>query len=294
MIPRLSRVPLALASTGLLLAGCAGTVESTRFIQFGEGVAIVDRQSQTALAESNKLARDVSVERFIRSGAIGLAENSFTVAVDPKDIAAWQSAFDGIERYAALIASLSDAKRHTDAGDAVTALGAQLNGLGAGISPEVATGFASLAGLIVQQKAQRDAVQIIRATDPAIQTILTQMATALGTDDGSGLRGTVAANWTDSLRGVREAYVDAAQAKDAAQQRALIDEYLATLDRRDAQLQALAGLRSSLLSLAQAHAAEAAEAPASASRLLALIARQADENERLFDAVKSAQEEGGQ
>lgn len=206
MTSRLSIIPFALASATLLLGGCAKTVEPAHFIQFGEGAAAVDKQSQTALVESNKLARDVSVDRFIRSGNISLAESNFTVAVDPKDIAAWQSAFDAIEKYAALIASLNDPKRQTEAGDAATKLSAQLNGMGADISPEVATGFASLTGLLIQQKAQHAAIQIIRATDPAIQTILTGMANAIGRDDQAGLRGTAASNWTASLQGVRSAY----------------------------------------------------------------------------------------
>jgi len=274
------------------LGGCAKTVEPAHFIQFGEGVASVEKQSQTALLESNKLARDVSIERFIRSGSVGLAENSFIVAVDPKDILAWQSAFDAIEKYATLIASLSDPNRRRDVGDATTKLSTQLSGVGVDISPEVSTGFASLAGFLVQQKAQKTAIEIIRTTDPAIQAILTGMAAAIGSDDRTGLRGTSYSNWTASLQNVRGDYAAAAQAKTEAKQRSLIAEYLATLDRRDAQLRALANLRSSLLTLAQTHAAEAAQAPQNASRLLDTIERQAEETERLFNAAKAAQEEG--
>jgi len=293
MIPCPRLALISAASSILLLAGCARTVESAHFTQFGEGAAAVAAQSQAALADSNKLAREVSVDRFIRSGQIGLTESSFAVAVDPKDIVAWQSALSGIQKYATLMASLTDARRQPDTGDAVVALGQQLNGLGAGISPGVAAGFATLAGVLVQQQANSEAVRIIRAADPAMQAIFNGMADAIGGDDQTGLRGTVASNWTASVQGVRLAYVDAAQARDGAKQRSLINQYLGALDSRDVQLRALSNLRSSLLTLAQAHAAEAAEQHASASRLLSVIAAQAEETERLFAAVEAAQAKEG-
>lgn len=283
------RLRSSLLLLALALAACAPTVQQADLTSFAKAADDLSGQANLAFTQSNKLARQVSIDRFVASGRPGLAEQNFQVAVDPQDIAAWQSAFGNLEAYGTAIASLVDSGRGTKVSDSLVALGGEMSSgaIGARIDPGIAAGFASLAGALVNLKAQHDAHQILQQTDPAVQTLLQKMAAAIGAGDRDGLRGTVYSNWTASLNPVREAYAAAATARNESQQRTLIDEYLTSIDQRDAQLASLGALRSSILSLAAAHAAAAQGQGASFQGLLAAIGQRLDETERLYAAFKA-------
>jgi hypothetical protein len=237
----------------------------------------------------------VSVDRFVRSGEVGLAESKFLVAVSRDEITAWQTALSVMERYGSSLASLVETNRGAQTSDALVALGEQLRDgqTQVNINPGIASTFASLGGALVNARAQSRAKDILATSDPHVQAVLHQMADALGSSDREGLRGTVYSNFTTSLRDVISAYAAAAEAKDLPEQRALVSDYLAALDRRDAQLRSLASLRSSLLTLASAHGAAAAGAPASVNGLLSSIETRLDETKRLYEEFKKEEEKKG-
>jgi len=277
---------LALASTA-----CTHTVASEDLASFGKAANDIAEQSQLAFADSNKLARDVSIDRFVKSGAPGLSEDSFLVAIDRESLAAWQESLTALSDYSTVLTSLVDTKRGADTSNAIIALGQQLQSsrVGANISPSVQAGFASLGGALVNARAQHQALGTLRDTDPYVQQLLSGMAEALGTSDREGLRGTVFTNWNTSFNKIRAAYAIAARDKQEATQRQLIKDYLSGLDKRDAHLRSLANLRSSLVNLAAAHAAAAKGAPVTVGALLAQVERRLDETKRLYDeAAKNA------
>lgn len=280
---------LAGVAVAVLLSGCQTPVKSADLAAFSQATTAISRQAATSLADSNTLARQVSVERFVQSGVVGLSESQFPVAVAPQDIAAWQQALDGLEQYGNGVSVLADTGQDAALGDSLVKLGEQARSsrIGERISPQAAAGFASLGEAIAQAGSQRRVREILKATDPAIQQITATLADALGASDEQGLRGTVKSNWIASSGAVRVAYASAATRRDAPTQRSLIVEYLGDLDRRDAQLRALANLRASLLGLGAAHAAAAAGRSASVADLLNAVVARAAETQRLYAALST-------
>lgn len=287
---------LALACTiAIALGGCAKTVVSEDLAGFGKAANAIGQQADLTFVQSNKLIRDVSIDRFVRSRAPGLAESQFQVAVTRAEIDAWTESLTALGDYGAGLASLVDSRRGAQTSDALILLGQKLNNgvVGTNINPGIASAFASLGGALVDARAQGEARRILQKTDPSIQTLLGEMASAIGDSDAQGLRGTVLTNWNTSFNGVRSAYGSAAEKGDEAAQRRLVAEYLAGLDRRDAQLRSLANLRASLVNLGAAHAAAAKGAPATVDGLLAQVERRLDETKRLYQAFEKDQDKKG-
>src|SRR5207302_7009067 len=129
----------------------------------------------------------------------------------------------------------------------------------------------------------------MRKADPGIRAALTSMAKAVGNDPrgrsaaeltalgGSGLMGTVYSNWTDAMAHVSKRFVDARDAHDADGMKGAMNDYLDLMDRRDAELDALAALRQSLLSLADAHTAASRGANADVAAIMSVISQKLDD-----------------
>ena len=273
----------------LASAGCARAVEQADLTGLSKASGEIRKQADLAFTDANRLARNVAVDRFVRSRRIGLVESEFAAAVPADSIRAWQSALGRLELYASLLASLVDERRGAGASDAVTGLARQLEAgrTGLEISPGVGAAFSSLAGALVNARAQSRAADILRATDPHVQSLLQTMASAIGESDARDLRGTVWSNWEASFEPIRRAYIVAAERGDEPRQRALVADYLAALDRRDAQIAALASLRSSLLNLAAAHGAAAAGQAASLDTVLGAVAARLEETKRIYAAFEA-------
>jgi hypothetical protein len=242
----------------LVISGCAST-PSADLTGFGRAASILQADVATSFAEANKLTRSVEVDRFVRSGAIGLSERRFPSAVSADVAAKWRDALGDLARYGNLLATLTGRNRGSVQTDAFRELGVQLNSgpTTADLDPGITAGFAALAGALVDLRAQASARDILRRTNPDVRALLTAMADAVGKSDREGLRGTVASNWTTALAVYQRAYAEAATMKADARQRQIVADYLMGIDKRDGQLAALAGLRASLLGLADAHAAAA-------------------------------------
>lgn len=264
----------------LTLAGCANTISSTELTGFGTAAVSLSRQTDVNFAEANRIARLAAVDRFVRSGAIGLTEAPFAPAV-PADVAnEWRAAFSDLERYGLLLGTLTGDDQRKQTTTAFKDLGVELNSgvVGAKISPGVAAGFSALAGALVDMEAQRRAREILQRTDPQVRSLLTAMAEAVGASDGEGLRGTVGSAWTAFGGRNQRAYALAIEGKrDEDARRAIVVDYLTLLDRRQAQLASLASLRSSLLALADAHSAAAAGSKRPIGELLNVIEARLDE-----------------
>jgi hypothetical protein len=276
------------AAGSLVLSGCARTLVSENLAAFGKAASDISQQADIAFEQSNALARDVSIDRFVRSGAVGLSEDQFQMAISRESMGAWQEALTALSDYGTTLASLVDTKRGTQTSDAIIGLGQELQTgtIGAKINPSVATAFATLGGALVDARAQHQARRVIQRADPAVQQLVRSMADAIGDSDSEGLRGTVYTNWTASFDQVRRAYAQAAEAHQEDRQRELIQEYLSGLAKRDAQLKSLANLRSSLVSLGAAHAAAASGAPATVGGLIAQIDYRLDETRRIYASLK--------
>lgn len=273
----------------LLTASCA-TTPSADLSGFGRSATGLQTDVGTTFAEANRLARSVEVDRFVRSGAIALSERRFPPAVPPEVTSRWRAALGDLARYGNLLATLTGASRGGVQTDAFRQLGTELNAgsIEADLDPGITAGFAGLAGALIDMKAQASARDILRRTDPDVRRLLVAMADAVGPSNTEGLRGTVASNWTAALSAYQRTYAVAATDKADARQRQIVGDYLAGIDRRDAQLVALAGLRSSLLGLADAHTAAAAGSRRPFDEVLKDVNDRVARTEATYRAVEKA------
>ena len=273
----------------LSLAGCTHSLDPEGLSRFAEAAGKVHVQADAAFGRANAISRQAAIDVFVASRRPGLSERALPPAVDADAVAVWDAALSDLERYGALLAQLTGPGRGAGTGTAVAALGRELGSgqAAARIDPGVGAGFAALAGVLVDAEAKSSARKIMRDADPAVRRLLVAMADAVGVDRNQGLQGTVWSNWTASLNGARDAYATAAEKGDEGRQRVLIGEYLGGIDRRDADLRALASLRASLLGLADAHAAAAAGSAPSQAAIIAGIDR------RLEDARRDIRTLGG-
>ncbi len=276
----------------LLAVGGCSTATSADLTGFGRAASTLQTDAATTFAEANRLTRSVEVDRFVRSGAIALSERRFPAAVPPEVAAKWRGALGDLARYGNLLATLTGRGRGGVQTDAFRELGVQLNAgpTGADLDPGVSAGFAALAGALIDLRAQSSAREILRRTDPKVRLLLTAMADAVGRNDGEGLRGTVASNWITALSVQQRAYAVAATEKADGRQRQIVAEYLAGIERRDDQLAALAGLRSSLLGLADAHTAAANGSRRPFGEVLRDVNERLDRTEKVYRAIDEAGE----
>lgn len=271
----------------LILSGCGRTLSSTDLVGFGSADAALERQAEFNFVEAPRIARVAVVDRFVRSPAVCLTEAPFPPAVPTDVAAAWRGAMLDLERYCLMLEMLSDSAQGKQTTEAFKRLGVEPNSgaIGAGISPGVAAGFASLAGSLVQIHSEGRAREILRQTDPRVRQLLTPMSEAVGSTDGTGLRGAVGSAWTASTGELQRAYAVAAIEGNEARKRSIAYDYLAALDRRQAQLNALSSFRQSLLALADAHTAAANGSRRPVGELLTIVEGRLDEVQGLAKGI---------
>lgn len=264
------------------LGGCAHTIQGSDLSRFAEATGKVHAQADTAFIRANGVSRQAAIDLFVSARKPSISERSFPPALSPEDVAGWDQVFFDLERYGALLANLTKGGRGASTGRAVAQLGAELQGgvAKAPITPGVGAGLAALASTLVDARAQAWARSIMLATDPHIRLVLSQMAEAVGGDRQTGLQATVWSNWTTNLTGVQIAYATATEKGDEGRQRALIGDYVAGIDRRDADLRSLSALHASLLALADAHTAAADGTPQSQAAIIEGIDRRLDDLRR--------------
>lgn len=253
----------------VLLTGCGISQIREAIPPFRTGVASANQQVDTAFAEINTFLRQQQIERAITQPNINAA--MFSNGLQASDIAKWDRAFGVIDTYAASLEKLLDPQRRSGVETELTALGDAIVKLDDKQLPDGLTAaFGQLGGLLLQMKSGRDAKAAIRAADPGIQAVFSQMMTAIGSSPDDAIRGTVRAAWGDVLGQIQVDFLVATpQGNDA--KRAVVERYVTALDQRDAQDMMLSSLRQSLGLLASAHRELAAGRESSARELIGLI-----------------------
>ena len=257
------RAVLVLTAAGL--TGCAtpGPILGHDVAVIRAGIAATRDTAQSSFASANAFVRDQAVDRLVDKPAEILSAEQFPRAVSAIDAAAWNTAFGALDRYSAALQRLVDPKRAQATGDALTALGTELQSgvFRAKLPTEVSALFATFGAALVQARAERKAMLVMRDVDPSFNAVTSGMADAIGADaigaDASAhLRGTLHSAWQTQLTVIDGTYKQANPA-DRVGRRALIVRYRDALDQRDAQDDGLAQLNASLLALGSAHAAAA-------------------------------------
>lgn len=275
----------------LAAAGCTTTVQPARVTAFGGAVDKVSLQVDTAFAAVNQMVTEDEIERAV--GLDTLTEDDIAVVLKPEDIARWRRAFQEIGAYAAQLGSLLSPERPADFTKAIGELGSQMTSLDPHTLPStgVAAGFAELGRLLIQAKAERDALRIAREADPAMQTIFLEMADVIGPDRSKGLRATVWEHWKTRMDGQR---VEFLKTKDKpAARRKVVEAYIALRDQRDQQDLQLGSLRQGLLDLASAHEALARGSDTDLGAAIAMIQRELDATRAIAEQLNSAKHQGG-
>jgi hypothetical protein len=255
---------LPLAALLLLTTGCATVATVGEVTNFRQGAATANQQSQSTFADVNTFLRQQQIDRA--SGLPTLNEDEFFTPLAPEDVAKWSRAFGLIDAYAASLEKLLDPARRGETETALTELGEKIGEVeGERLPAGVAGGFVQLGGLLVQMKAEKDALAAIRKADPAIQSVFDTMMDAIGEDRDNGIRAMVATSWGNVLGAIQVEFLSAG---GASAKRDVATRYVGTLDQRDAQDASLASLRRSFGLLAAAHRELAAGRRPSAQQLL--------------------------
>lgn len=239
----------ALAVLLLAVAGCTTAPSIDAIPPFRQGVATADQHTSAAFADVNSFLRQRQIERAVRQET--LTEDLFFEALASEDLASWHRAFALIDSYAEKLERLLDPSQRAGVEGELSALGEKIGALSEKQLPAgLFAAFTKLGGILIQFKAEQDALEAIRKADPAIQDVFSMMMEAIGADSESGIRGTVRTSWAQVLGGISVAFLRAS-GDDA--KRAAVLRYVKTMDERDAQDRLLGTLRLSLVTLAKAH-----------------------------------------
>lgn len=249
--------PLLGVFLSLQIAACAtpGTVLTESVGTIRTGLTAAREQADLTFRDANAQVRERAVARMLASPDLQLTEEQFPDAVSRQSIERWQNAFGILDQYLAALQQLVDPARARDTATQLNALGTRLqSGAIAAELPEGLTSVvARLGGAIVQAASERRAQTIMARTDPDFRATLEAMAHAVDPGRGVGLPATVLSKWDEQMGEVHIAYAEAPQAQRAA----LITRYLELARKRDDQMLRFERLKSSLLSLAEAHSAGA-------------------------------------
>jgi hypothetical protein len=278
------------AGAALMVAatGCK-TVPNTNLQAFSAGLTSAQTQSDEAFHAVNQMIADVSLDHAARQPH--LLEADFSAGLDPGSIQIWDDILAKIGKYAQHIAALTSPDVAKSFDDEAVNLSGELKNFGdhlqsVGVSqvpqlnPSLATGFTTLGELIIRYRAQARALEVLASTDQTIANIFETMADAIGPTQTNGIRGTVAAHWTQLLAEKKVAFLTA----DQAGKRQLASDFRDLLDRKATQDLVLVSLRHSLLQLRDLHHALAQGQPltaqAAADAISDEIKRTRDLNDR--------------
>jgi hypothetical protein len=268
----------ACATPGPVLTESVGTIRT--------GLTLARQQSETAFATTNEAARDIDIARALEDPLRNLREEDFPLALAPEDIAKWSNAFTALDAYLGSLQRLVAPERATATGNNLDALAEQLSGGPAQLSlpAEAVAAFSTFASALVQASAERRAIDVMRRVDPQFNEVMAGLADAIGADDSSGLRGTSRRYWAGKLSTLRVTYSEI-DPSAASERRAVIDQFLETIDARNAQLASLAHLKASLLALGEAHSAAARGDNGSAQFWIGRISGWLDDIKRRTEAA---------
>lgn len=239
-----------LCAAFLLVAGCA-SVPPAQVTAFAQGVDSVKLQLDTAFASINQLATQDEIDRVVTLPT--LAEEDVGIVLKSEDVAKWDQAFASIGHYAGSLSLLLSPDRANEFSTAAEGLGTALSKLDPNAlpSPGVAAGFVELGRLLIEAKAETDAVNAARKADAGVQQVLSEMAAVVGESNQKGLRATVRSHWQARMGAQQAAFTETT----GAARRGIVVAFIDLRDKRDAQDLQLGALYQSLLDLGAAHAA---------------------------------------
>lgn len=248
----------------LLLASAACTTSGAKLSQtvapLRTGLTQADEQSSIAFARTNEMARALNVNRVLELKGNNLREADFPRPISLEAQEEWDHAFDALDSYLQELQNLVDPARSAQTTSELDALADQLRTGRTQIRLPGASvaAFNSFAGALVQARAERTAIGVMRRTDTSFNEVMGGMADAIGRTDRDGLRMTVRAYWEKNLSDLRAEYTSTSTSNaDLPSRRALINAFINATEARDAQLRDLSSIQSSLLALGQAHNAAA-------------------------------------
>ncbi|MDR3436702.1 hypothetical protein [Telmatospirillum sp.] len=269
--PRLAVWPWLTGLAVLCQVGCT-TLPAASVTTFGQGVDKVRLQFDTTFASINQMATEDEIDQAVLLPT--LTEASVAVVVPQADIDKWDKAITVIDGYVAKLVLLLSPDQANTFETAADALGTSLAKLDPDSLPSagVAAGFLEAGRLLIEAKAETDAIAVAKKADPAMRMIFSAMAAAVGSDHHEGLRGTVWAHWQERMGVQQVAFLTA----KAAGKRDAVVAYIDSRDKRDTQDLQLGSLRQSLLDLAGAHAALARGSAVELGAAIAMIQQELD------------------
>lgn len=287
--PGRRRYPIAWAlAVALVVAGCA-TPQPQAVSAFRQGVVAANQQTTAVFAEVNSMLREQQLDRAALQPT--LSEDLFAEGLPADARATWTRAYALMDEYAAAIEALLAPEQRTGVEEQLRELGDKLAAVQEDPLPEgVAGGFVKLGGLLVQIKANEDALGAMRRADPAIQEIFSTMATAIGASQEEGVRLTVWSAWTTTLGGPQVQFL---KAQGVPAKRRVAEAYLKLLGERDSQDELLASLRVSLLSLGGAHRAMARGDQLTAQGFIAIVQEEYKGVREEIERIRKTRGQGG-
>jgi hypothetical protein len=299
-----ARIPVNLCTSLLMLCFAAGcpSIQPARVTQFQQSTDTVHVQAQTTFRAINDLVTEDELDLVVKKK--DLTESDVAVMLAPTEIAKWEKAFSAVDSYCKSLAALLDPSLATDLEQSFVGAATELKTLDKNALPDpiISTAFAEVAGMLIEAKAQADALKVASSADPSMQVVFTSMANAIGSNDNKpGLITTVSKHWTNRMgvkddefhRNFDDFYkAHPTPSKDEkttfeAAQRQIVLEYIQLRDQRDAQLLTLTSLRKSLLGLAEAHSALARGSAADLSTVLTKLQTELDGTKALYDQFKA-------
>jgi hypothetical protein len=288
---RLLALAAAMVAAGTI-SGCAALRPdlSQDVAGIRSGVTAARQQANDSFAAANELVRDQAIERKVRLPETILRVQDFPVTVSPEAARQWDNAFDILDQYGAALESLVDEQRSRATGDSIGALGQALNSsavLQAKIPASLVSVFATFGQALVQASAERKAVEVMRATDPAFHRVVGGMAAAIGTPAEAGsLANDVQSQWENSMLPQLENDYAAVPPADMDHRRKILEAYTQAMADRDKQLDNLQQLQRSLVALGEAHSAAARGKPGDALFWIGRINAWADDVRNRLQAAK--------
>jgi hypothetical protein len=271
----------------LLLAGCGSVpvVQPARVGEFGQALDKTRVQTDTAFVAINAFITEDEIDRAVTQPT--LTEENVPVILKPEDIAKWDRAFSALDSYVANLTLLLSPDRAKGFATATEQLATEFAKLDSNALPSagVAAGFAELGRLLIELKAQTDALAAARKADPGVQLIFSQMAAAIGESDRKGIRGTVREHWNTRMAFESRDFLVAKG--NAAARKQIVLGYIELRDKRDAQDLQLGSLRQSLLDLAAAHSALARGSDVDLASAINMIQQELDATRALSDFFSS-------
>jgi hypothetical protein len=250
---------LAIAA-GVLLSGCAthGPVLSEGVGAMRTSVAGAKAGTTKAFADINAARRDDAIDDILDAN-MAPSEAAFEPVIDRDTAARWGEAFDRVDDYLGALQDLVDPKRSAETTTNLNAIGTALQSdtIGVKLPHGAAQVFAALGGALVQAAAERKAQAVMLRTDPQFQSLMRRLGDLVAGKGEGTLAAMVKTQWQRRLDGIAADTYGDVRAAGRDERKAVVVEYAAALDARDAQLQTLDGLRSSLFALAEAHGAAA-------------------------------------